>query len=221
MRTPLQTTAAQANTIAIPVYLWTKRVGISLQDPANKMSNLLPEEIHTERLVIRVARPGDGAMFNQAIAESVENLKEWLSWVTPVPSTDQSELSCRQAYARFLTNQDLMAFLILKSNGELVGGSGLHYANWEIRSFEVGYWGRTTYLGRGLISEGVEALTKFALVELRANRVYLTMDERNLASVRLAERVGFELEGTLRRDKRTPSGTLRNTRVYSIVRVEQ
>lgn len=183
-----------------------------------RKSDLLPEEIQTERLLIRVAKPGDGAMFNQAVVESIENLKHWLAWVTPVPNLAQSELSCRQAYARFLMNEDLMAFLILKSDGALVGGSGLHYVNWGLRRFEVGYWGRTRYLGRGLISEGVTALTRYAMETLKANRVFLTMDEKNVASRRLAERVGFEFEGTLRRDRKNIQGSLRNTRVYSIVR---
>lgn len=181
-------------------------------------SDLLPEMLDTERLLIRVARPDDGAMFNQAVVESAEHLRDWLLWVTPVPTVEQSELSCRQAYARFLMNEDLMAFLILKSTGALVGCSGLHYVNWELRRFEMGYWGRTQYLGRGLISEGVEALARYALADLGANRVFLTMDERNIASRRLAERVGFEFEGTLRRDRKDTQGGLRNTRVYSIVR---
>lgn len=181
-------------------------------------SDLLPETLHTERLLIRVAKPGDGSIFNQAVVESAEHLKNWLLWVTPVPTVEQSELSCCQAYVRFLMNEDLMAFLILKSTGVLVGCSGLHYVNWDLRRFEVGYWGRTQYLGRGLISEGVEALTHYALADLQANRVFLTMDERNLASRRLAERVGFEFEGTLRRDRKNTQGGLRNTRVYSRVR---
>ncbi len=180
-------------------------------------SDFLPEEIHTKRLLIRVARPGDGPMFNQAIVESVEQLKDWLAWVTPAPSVDASEKSCRRAYARFLLNEDLMAFFILKSNGELVGGSGLHNANWDLRHFEIGYWGRTSHLGDGLISEGVSALAQYAIENLGANRVFLTTDEKNLASWRLAERVGFALEGTLRQDRKNLQGNLRNTRVYSII----
>ncbi|HWX03201.1 GNAT family protein [Collimonas sp.] len=183
-----------------------------------KKSDLLPDEIHTKRLLIRVAKPGDGVIFNQAIVDSAEHLKDWLSWVAPVPTVDESELSCRQAYARFLMNEDLMAFLILKSNGALVGGSGLHYVNWSLRRFEMGYWGRTQYLGKGLISEGVAALAQYAIENLQANRVFLSMDERNFASRRLAERVGFEFEGTLRQDRKNLQGSLRNTRIYSVIR---
>lgn len=182
------------------------------------MENLLPYEIHTARLLIRVAQPGDGTDFNKAIVESAEQLKSWLSWVTPTPSVEESELSCRQAYARFLMNEDLMAFFFLKTDGALVGASGLHHANWALRSFEIGYWGRTQYLGKGLVSEGVSALVCYAMESLHANRVFLTMDERNLASQRLAERIGFEYEGTLRHDRKNVDGGLRNTRVYSIIR---
>ena len=177
--------------------------------------NHLPESLESERLLIRVARPGDGAVFNAAILESIEALSPWLGWVTPPPSLAQSEFSCRKAYGRFLVNEDLMAFFFLKDGGALVGGSGLHNANWSLRSFEIGYWGRSAYAGRGLMREGVNALAEYALRSLGANRVFLTTDERNTSSWRLAESIGFQLEGTLRNDRLNLAGVPRNTRIYS------
>ena len=38
----------------------------------------LPETLYSERLLIRVARPGDGAMLAEAIAESHTDLAPWL-----------------------------------------------------------------------------------------------------------------------------------------------
>lgn len=154
-------------------------------------------------------------MFNEAIVESCEDLKPWLGWVYPAPSLNESEAACRRAYARFLLNEDLMAFFIQKDSGQLVGGSGLHNANWKLRQFEVGYWGRSRFLGAGLITEGVAALTEHALHDLRASRVFLTTDERNVASWRLAERAGFQFEGTLRNERLDLRGEFRNTRVYA------
>lgn len=179
------------------------------------MNSTLPELIETERLVIRVARPEDAPSLHLAVRESIAELKPWLGWVSPPPTQDQSLASCKRAYARFLVNEDLMVLLFLKSDGTLVGGSGLHSVNWDLRHFEVGYWGRTGYCGAGLITEAVRALGEHALAELGATRVYLTTDERNGASWRLAERAGFELEGVLRNERRDFTGTLRNTRVYS------
>lgn len=179
------------------------------------MSDALPEQIESQRLLIRVARPGDGPAFHAAILESLADLAPWLAWVTPPPTLAQSEANCRRAYARFLLNEDLMAFFFLKDGGRLVGGSGLHKADWQLRQFEVGYWGRTGCTGSGLLTEGVRALAEHALGTLRASRVFLTTDARNERSWRLAERAGFELEGTLRNERLDPSGRLRDTRVYS------
>ena len=178
----------------------------------------LPESLQSERLLIRVARPGDGAMFNAAILDSLPELAPWLGWVTPAPTLEQSEASCCAAYERFLRNKDLMAFFLTRDTGELAGGSGLHKANWTLRQFEVGYWGRARFAGSGLITEGVRALARHAIDVLGANRVFLTTDERNVRSQRVAERAGFAHEGTLRKDRLDLEGRLRNTRVYAIVR---
>lgn len=179
------------------------------------MQTSLPEQIESDRLIIRVARPGDGAVFNAAIHESIGRLAPWLGWVTPAPTPEQSEASCRRAYARFLLNEDLMAFFFRKSDGALVGGSGLHDADWDLRCFEIGYWGNSRFSGQGLITEGVAALTNHAIDTLHAARVFLTTDDLNVPSWKLAERAGFELEGILRNDRKNLSGKLRNTRVYS------
>lgn len=183
--------------------------------PSPMPSDFLPEQLDTERLHIRVAKPGDGAVFNEAILASLDDLSPWLGWVTPPPTLADSERNCRRAYARYLLNEDLMVFFFAKADGALVGGSGLHGADWGLRRFEMGYWCRSGYGGQGLISEGVRALADHALAELGAQRVFLTCDEQNLRSWKLAERVGFQLEGVLRKERLNLQGRLRNTRVYA------
>jgi RimJ/RimL family protein N-acetyltransferase len=178
-------------------------------------ADTLPERIESERLVIRVARPGDGARFNAAVVASHAQLAPWLAWVSPPPTPAQSEAACRRAYARWLLNEDLMALFLLKDGGALVGGSGLHRVDWTLRHFEVGYWGHHVHAGRGLVAEGVRALAEHALDVLRANRVHLTTDDRNVASWRLAERAGFVFEGKLRNERLDLQGRLRDTRVYA------
>ena len=178
-------------------------------------SNALPEQIESARLLIRVARPGDGPAFNAAILESQAELAPWLGWVSPAPTIEASEFSCRRAYARFLLNEDLMVLFFLKASGVIVGGSGLHNADWKARKFDIGYWCRTGCSGQGLITEGVRALSEHALDVLAANRVALTCDESNVRSWKLAERAGFKLEGILVKERLNLQGSPRNTRVYA------
>ena len=179
--------------------------------------NTFPEALWSERLLIRTAKPGDGRAYNEAVVESLAALAPWLAWARTAPTLEVSEQACRHAYGCFLLDEDMMVFFFERSSGRLVGGGGLHKADWKIRKFEIGYWGRVGCTGQGLITEGVNALSDHAMEVLRANRLVLTVDERNLRSCRLAERSGFSFEGTHRNADLGPDGQLRNLRVYAKV----
>ena len=79
----------------------------------------LPETLHSGRLLIRVARPGDGAMLCEAIAESQADLAPWLGWVSRQPTLEEAESRCLAAHERFLRNEDLMAFFFTRNGGNL------------------------------------------------------------------------------------------------------
>ena len=61
----------------------------------------------------------------------------------------------------------------------------------------------------------MRALAEHAQHTLNANRVFLTVDDANTQSWRLAERAGFTWEGTLRNERYNLQGELRHTRVYA------
>jgi RimJ/RimL family protein N-acetyltransferase len=60
---------------------------------------------------------------------------------------------------------------------------------------QIGYWLTPKARGRGIATHAVVQLTNW-LFELGASRVFLTVVEDNHASIRVAERAGFLLEGT-------------------------
>ena len=174
-----------------------------------------PESFDTERLTIRAPRLGDGAELNAAIRDSLAELKPWMPWAQALPSVEDSEVNIRKAVALFLTREDLRLLLFLKGTGTLVGSSGLHRIDWTVPRFEIGYWGRTPYAGRGLITEAVGGITAFAREKLGAHRVEIRLADANVRSWRVAERAGFGLEAVLRHDRRLPDGRLDYTRIYA------
>ena len=177
--------------------------------------NTFPEQLLSERLLIRVAKPGDGPAYNAAVVGSLPELAPWLHWATVAPTLEVSEQACRHAHGCFLLDEDLMAFFFERSSGSLIGGGGLHKADWKLRKFEIGYWCKTGSGGRGLITEAVNAMSEYAMNVLCANRLVLTVDDRNIRSWRLAERTGFVFEGTHRNADFGPDGKLRDLRVYA------
>lgn len=179
----------------------------------------IPEQIETERMIIRIARAGDGAAVNAAVVESLAELRPWMPWVKTTPTVDESEAQGRKAYARFHSREDLTYRGWLKDDpGTFVVGSGLHRMDWSVPRFEIGYWVRTSFAGRGYVTEMVRALERLAFETLNAARVEIRCDDRNERSFRVAERCGFAFEGVLRCESRGAYDELRDMRVYAKVR---
>jgi len=182
----------------------------------------VPERIETDRFVLRAPRTGDGPRLNAAVHATLPELQPWMPWAQAAPSLEESEAYCRRNEARFRLREDLPYFIFDREadgdEGRLVGATGLHRLDWELRRFEIGYWRRAGLQGLGIVSEAVRALGRMAFDRLDARRVEIRMDAENAASRRVAERAGFTFEGLLRRDSLSVRGEPRDTRLYSRVR---
>lgn len=175
----------------------------------------VPEALETERLVLRPPFVEDAPEVYRAVRESLAELGPWMPWATPDYSLEGCEANLRQAIADFVTRRDLRFHFHERASGRFLAASGLHRIDWRVPKFEIGYWCRSSASGRGYVTEGVGALAELALGPLGAARVEIRCDDQNVRSARVAERLGFELEGVLRSETRSPAGELRDTRVYS------
>ena len=181
----------------------------------------VPERIETERLILRIPNGRDAPALNAAACESLGDLRVFMPWAQTAPSLAQSQAECRRMQAKFLLRDDLPLFMYERradgSEGDFVGGSGLHRIDWTVRRFELGYWCRSSRQGRGYVTEAAQALTRFAFERLQARRVEVRMDDTNERSWKIAQRAGFALEGVLRSDSLNPLGAARDTRVYALI----
>ena len=62
----------------------------------------------------------------------------------------------------------------------------------------LGYGVAREHWGRGIASEAAQAVTDYAFTELGVEKVAARVDPRNLASVRVLEKLGMQREGVLR-----------------------
>ena len=178
----------------------------------------IPDEIETERLIVRSVWAGDGPELMAAIQDSLPGLKAWMPWATSVPTVEEAEINVRRARIRYLERSDLRVGLFLKDGGRMVGSSGLLRMDWQAGRFEIGYWVRASDAGQGYITEAVRALMTCAFDVLNARRLEIHCDEQNTRSRKVAERVGFMLEARLQDHSLAPSGELRNTLIYARLR---
>lgn len=183
----------------------------------------VPERLEGESIVLAAPVAGLGPLMAAAIAESIDHLRPWMIWAQEAPSMEAAEAVMRRMQADFIARRDLVYQIYAKDASgqctELLGGTGLHRLDWDVRRFEIGYWLRSSAVGQGHASAAVRLLTAMAFKQLQARRVEIRMDERNLASRAVAEACGFEFEGLLRRDSLGVDGEPRDTRVYARIAV--
>ncbi|GIN57280.1 GNAT family N-acetyltransferase [Lederbergia ruris] len=182
----------------------------------NPILKEFPEEFSTERLVIRMPRPGDGKVVHEAIRASINELKPWMPFAQKEQSEQDVEVNIRSAYISFLKREDLRLLVFLKETGEFVASSGLHRIDWSIPKFEIGYWIDSRFSGEGYMTEAVKGIAQFAFRELQARRVEIRCDAKNMKSRAIPERLGFSLEGILKNDDVSPdTNQLRDTCIYA------
>ena len=97
-----------------------------------------------------------------------------------------------------------------EESGEIVGMIGLRNVNRQDRNAEVGYWVGTSFQRRAYAKEALRLVLKFAFRELRLVRVYAMAHQKNVASVKLLDRIGFVREGVWRK------ASLINRRWYDV-----
>ena len=83
---------------------------------------------------------------------------------------------------------------------EAVGGIGfVVLADVERVSAEIGYWLGEPFWGRGITTEALVAVTRYAIETHGLTRVFAVPFAWNVASCRVLEKAGYALEGRLRR----------------------
>ncbi|MEU2060948.1 GNAT family protein [Streptomyces sp. NPDC013455] len=98
-----------------------------------------------------------------------------------------------------------------------VGQVGLWLRDLEQGRASLGYWVVKSARGQGAAAAAVDAVTRWALRELRIPRLELWVEPWNTASVRTAERAGFRREGLLRSWQQV-GDERRDMFMYSLVR---
>lgn len=162
---------------------------------------MIPREaIRSERLVLEPVGPAHADALWGATRVSLDELRPWLGW-----SRGATPETTRGFAERSVTSWEAdvdYAFVVLEG-GEVVGGVGIHTPRLEGLG-ELGYWTRSDRTGRGYTTEAAGAAVDFAFTTLGLYRLELRAGVENVASQRVAEKLGFRREGTLRRG--CPSG---------------
>lgn len=150
-------------------------------------------------LRLRALEETDAIELHALIETNRAHLARWMPWAARQTREDTVEF-IRSTRRQLADNDGLQAALI--SGRSIVGVAGFHGVDWPNRATSLGYWLAAGAQGDGVMTRAVRALVDYAIGTWELNRVEIRADVENLGSRAIAERLGFEIEGTLRQAQR-------------------
>ena len=153
-----------------------------------------------EKVMLRVPLAADYREWAALRGESRSFLEPWEPRWTP----DELERTAwRHRLSRYREDHaqgTAIAFFIFECGaGRLVGGITLgNIRHGVAQSGHIGYWIGERHAGRGLMTEAVNLLARFAFDTLRLHRIEAACIPDNVRSIRVLEKAGFRREGLLR-----------------------
>ncbi len=162
----------------------------------------IPKSIGSERLILRQYRTQDAEEFATLFANSFEGHLE--PWSPPVV-LEQTDSGARRAAREHLLaaidfwedGRDYRFFITSRETGEILGQIGLtQMIRGVSQSCFIGYWIGKQYVNHGYATEAVVLAMEFAFECLKLHRISLWIAPGNVASIRVAQKLGLRFEGT-------------------------
>lgn len=147
---------------------------------------------------------GDGAMVRRytiddldaiwaVVSSERDRLGEWMPWVEHTTSIDVQ----REWLEKVIGDPGTLDGCGIFVEGELAGGIGLSWDPFLIAG-EIGYWVRSAFEGKGLITRSAREFTRLAFEHVGLHRVVIRAGVENVRSRAVPERLGYTREGTER-----------------------
>lgn len=152
-----------------------------------------PERLVRGRLVLRKWRRTDAVAQAAAVHESLEHLRPWMPWAAgePTPIDDRRAMLAR--WERDWQTGDTLSYGMFV-DGQVVGGASL-MRRIGPGGLEIGYWVHVRHTQRGYATTAAAALTDVAFGLADVTHVEIHHDLANLASGRVAAKLGFTIVG--------------------------
>ncbi len=167
-------------------------------------------------ITLATPTPDDAEAVCAGVRASFPELHRWMPWCgTNYASEDAARWVAEAATGHAAGTSH--EFLVKTEDGQFAGTCGLNLINRAYRSANLGYWVATRHAGRGIATAAVTQLANWAYAHTDLNRLEILAAIGNVASQRVAEKVGAYREGVLRA-RLLIHGSFHDAAVYSITR---
>jgi len=154
-------------------------------------------ELETKRLVLRRMTLADAEFYLRHFSDP--DIVELTAFDAPENIAKARQELLEFCIKPFEENKGIRWGIVLKGETELAGTIGYHHwvkaGGYHARA---GYDLAAAYRRRGVMTDALMAVLRYGFETMRLNKVEACTDPRNVASIRLLEKLGFHQDGVLR-----------------------
>ena len=158
-------------------------------------------QLETERFILQRFTRRDTTALDVAIRSSLADLNQWLPWARMDYTSGDTSAFIRESVQAW--KEDRAWDYSIRRREELdkhIGNISLWTTSKLGKIAEIGYWVRSDETSKGVCTEAVDRLLEEAFTALGYHKAVLRIAVGNDASDRVAEKLGFTREGTLREE---------------------
>jgi ribosomal-protein-serine acetyltransferase len=150
-----------------------------------------------------------------AACESIGTVGRWMAWCHPGYELHEASAwidTCRRNWTAGASCE----FAVFDAANAFCGGVGVNSFNRLNNFANLGYWVRSSRLRRGIATAAAHLAAGFALDQLQFARVEIVIHTDNVASRRVAEKLGATFE-CVARNRVVLHGRSHDAAVYSLI----
>jgi ribosomal-protein-serine acetyltransferase len=154
----------------------------------------------TDDIELVLAIPHQAEELFHLVEKNRVYLRQWLPWLDGTRSVDDSKQFLEGELNRFASGEGLT--MIIEVRGTVAGVVGFNRIDKTNQIGSIGYWLGEEFSGDGVMTKAVTDLIEVGREYYGLRRFDIRCASENQRSRRVAERLGFEYEGTLKRAER-------------------
>ncbi|NLL89593.1 MAG: GNAT family N-acetyltransferase [Dehalococcoidales bacterium] len=150
------------------------------------------------KVLLRCCRIDDAQEHCNAVHESIEELARWMSWASENYSVEDSLIWLKACNTVWDKGMEYNFTIVDAETQGIMGWCGLNRIDYQNMTASLGYWVRKQYYKQGVASTAAMLLAGFGFEKLQFKRIEIKVAKGNIASQRVAEKIGAVREGVLR-----------------------
>ncbi len=174
-----------------------------------RLSNTPSRLMKFDHFTIRLLRMDDLDSYFDLVRRNKDRLADrFVGTVSRTQTLEEAQEFVEEMLRHTISNTYYPYVIVDQNDESIIGFVDLKNIDWTIPKTQIGFYIDESYAGQGIISKAVEEICKHCFEEKGFEKLYMRIHEENIAALKVADKCGFDLEGTIRKDYRTHSGEL-------------